>query len=68
MLKMILAGIYDYVRYIEPFVLLFAILLYFIHFFKFWRRSKQPLLCVAVFFVAISCALSVAILLNRFMM
>lgn len=68
MLKTILAGIYDYVYYIEPIVLLVAVIFYFVHYFRFWNRTKQPLLCVAAVAVAISCALSVAIIANRFLL
>ena len=65
-LKQMLIGIYAYVDGIEPFVLLFAAILYLVHFFTF-PRTRRIYLLGSVFLIAVSLALSVAIITNRFL-
>lgn len=68
MLKQILGYIYSYVDFIEPFVLVFAAMLYLIHFFFLDKRTKAPLIAFGTALVAMSLALTVAIIGNRFLM
>lgn len=67
MLKQILGLIYAYVDGIEPFVLLFAVALYLLHFFLYGRFRHSRLPNVAASLVAISLALTLVIVANRFL-
>ena len=68
MLKQLLGILYVYVDTVEPFVMLLAALLYLIHFFFLDRRTKAPLMTISAALVAISAALTVAVIANRFLM
>lgn len=68
MLKQIFSVLYRYVDVIEPVLLLLAAVLYLVHFFFLDRRTKEPLLAAAFFIIAVSCALTLAIVLNRFVL
>ena len=66
-LKTALAVIYLYVDGIEPFVLLFAALLYLVHFFLYDRYRHSRLPCIAISLIAVSAALTLVIVGNRFL-
>lgn len=68
MLKQILALIYSYVDFVEPFVMLLAVILYLVHFFFLDNRTKAPLIAIGTSLIAISLALTLVIIGNRFFM
>lgn len=67
MLKQVLGLIHSYISGVEPFVLLFAAGLYVVHFFLYDRFRNSRIPNVAVSLIAVSAALTIVIVANRFL-
>ncbi len=67
MLKGILGIIFTFVNYIEPIVLFAAALIYIVHFFLYDRFPNSRIPRISVSLLAISAALTVVIVANRFL-